>query len=114
MLRRAPAAAVAVAVLAAVAVLVPAAAARAADLEDVQKQGLLKVVVWSDNLPELFAVGKGAASGLEQELLEGFANLHKVRIQVVAVPGLDDRLPALLKGEGDLVAGGLVNTESRR
>jgi ABC-type amino acid transport substrate-binding protein len=95
--------------------LASAPGARAFDLDEVAKRGTLRVVVWTENLPELFAVKEGAAStGLEQELLQGFATLHKLKIEVVPVTTLDARIPALLKGQGDLVAGGLVDTEQRR
>lgn len=87
--------------------------AGAGDFDELRKRGSLRAVVWRDNLPELYAV-KGTASGLEQEVLEGFARLHHLRVDLVTVPGLDDRVPALLRGDGDLVAGGLVNTEQRR
>jgi lysine/arginine/ornithine transport system substrate-binding protein len=88
--------------------------ARAEDLPAIQKRGTLRVVVWTQNLPELFAVGTGASTGFEQEMLQAFTALHKLKLQVVPVPTLESRLPALLKGQGDLVAGGLVDTESRR
>jgi ABC-type amino acid transport substrate-binding protein len=90
-------------------------AAASEDLPQLRTRGTLRVVVWKDNLPELFAVKPGAeASGLEQELLQGFANLHKLKIEVVAVPELEDRVPALLAAKGDLIAGGFVDTPARR
>ena len=97
--------------------VLPASApvARAWDLDEVEKRGTLRVVVWTENLPELFEVKSGSAStGLEQELLQAFATLHKLKLEVVPVATLDARIPALLKGQGDLVAGGLVDTEQRR
>jgi ABC-type amino acid transport substrate-binding protein len=92
-----------------------APAGRARDLDEVETRGTLRVVVWTENLPELFAVKLGSTStGLEQELLQAFAALHKLKLEVVPVATLDARIPALLKGQGDLVAGGLVDTEQRR
>jgi ABC-type amino acid transport substrate-binding protein len=86
----------------------------AADLPDIQKAGTIRVIVWTDNLPELFSAKPGPEPGLEYEILEGFTRLRRLKIAIVTVPSLDARIPALLRGEGDMVAGGLVNTESRR
>ena len=91
-----------------------ATTAPAQDLAQIKARGVLRAVVWSENLPELYAVKAGGDSGLEREILEGFARLHELRLEVVSVPSLDSRIPALLDGKGDLVAGGLVATESRR
>lgn len=96
----------------AVSLLAPVAAAD--DLPQLRNRGTLRVVVWKDNLPELFAVQGGASSGLEQELLQGFANLQRLKLEVVAVPELDGRIPALLEKKGDLIAGGFVDTPARR
>src|SRR5262249_24592362 len=90
--------------------------AGAADLPEIQKAGTLKVVVWTESLAELYAVkpGAGKGAGLEAELIEGFASLHGLKLELVPVPTLEARIPALIKGDGDLLAGGIVNTESRR
>lgn len=64
--------------------------AQAFDLDEVAKRGTLRVVVWTENLPELFAVKPGTTStGLEQELLQGFAALHKLKVEVVPVTTLE-------------------------
>jgi ABC-type amino acid transport substrate-binding protein len=94
-----------------VACLASATVVRAADLPEIQRRGTLRVATWDDNLAELFAYKAGAAAGLEGEILQGFATIHKLRIEVLPVP---DPLPLLLKGDGDLVAGGFVATEERR
>src|SRR5512141_3133429 len=90
---------------------VPAAAA---DLPRLQGQGTLRVVVWSANLPELYAARGGPDAGMEAEILQGFATLHRLRLQLVKVDSIDARIPALLEDRGDLVAGGLVDTAARR
>ncbi len=97
-------------------VLLAAASARAvrAELADVQARGALRVLVWVDNLPELFAVTPGRESGFEQEVLRGFCDRNRLRLEVVPVPTLDGRVPALLRGDGDVIAGGFVDTETRR
>ena len=87
--------------------------ARGADFDELKQQGRLRVVVWKQNLAELFDP-TGAGSGFEKELLDGFAGLERIRLEIVAVDGIDDRIPALLKDKADLVAGGVVATEARR
>jgi len=91
--------------------VVHATPARGADLAEIQKRGTLRVLTWDDNLPELFAYEAGSAAGLEGEILQGFATLHKLRIEALPVP---DPMPPLVAGTGDLVAGGFVATEERR
>lgn len=91
-----------------------AAPAHAFDLDEIRASGKLRVVVWADNLPELYTTRPSPNPGLEAELLQGFASLHGIVLEVVSVAGLDERLPALLAGRGDLVAGGLVDTPARR
>lgn len=93
--------------------LAAASTVQSDDLPQLRTRGTLRVVVWKDNLPELYAV-QPPASGLEQELLQGFANLQRLKLEVVAVPELEDRIPALLEGRGDLIAGGFVDTPARR
>lgn len=85
-----------------------------ADLDAIRSSGKLRVIVWADNLAELYAPQAAANPGLEAELLQGFASLHGLTLEVVTVASLDERLPALLEGRGDLVAGGLVDTTARR
>lgn len=91
-----------------------ASTAEARDLDAARKSGKLRVVVWADNLPELYTTQASPNPGLEAELLQGFASLHGMTLEVVTVASLDERLPALLADKGDLVAGGLVDTAARR
>jgi ABC-type amino acid transport substrate-binding protein len=102
--------------VAALLAVLAAAGAAAGDFPELKRTGTLRVVAWADNLPELFAVKNvpAAAPGLEAEILTGFAALHGLKIQLVPVPTIEDRIPALLKEQGDVIAGGLVNTEKRR
>jgi ABC-type amino acid transport substrate-binding protein len=102
--------------LLALAVLVPAAAARpvaAADLPDIMRSGALRVLVAADESPEFFALEPGPSPGFEREILEGFARLHKVRLETVPIVRFDDAIPALLRGQGDLITG-MIDTEARR
>jgi polar amino acid transport system substrate-binding protein len=90
-----------------------AAAAGAQDLAEIEKRGTLRVAVSEHAWPERFAFDPRLEPGLEKEILLGFASLHKLKLEVVAVPGGADRIPYLVAGKAD-VATGLIVTESRR
>lgn len=85
--------------------------ALAADLPVIQARGTLQVLTWKDNLPALFSVRGGEAPGLEREVLQGFAGLDHLRMEVLPAA---DPVAVLLAGTGDMIAGGLVATEARR
>jgi membrane-bound lytic murein transglycosylase F len=92
--------------------VVAAGAAPAADLAAVQKRGTLRVLAVVMDPDEFITSQPGR--GLEREMLESFANLHRVRLEVVDVAGWDRLVPMLLEGRGDLVAGRFTVTEARR
>jgi ABC-type amino acid transport substrate-binding protein len=73
----------------------------------------LRVLVSSDEMPEVFSFRSGDAPGFERELVEGFARAHKLEMQVITVKNWDQIIPMLTKGEGDLIVG-IVDTEARR
>ena len=89
-----------------------ATAVLAQDLPELKKRGTLRVIVDSSNLVERFNTGPGEP-GLEKELLQGFAALHGLKLEVVTVDNIEMRLQALVAGKGDVVAGTVV-TDSRR
>ncbi len=91
-----------------------AAGVRAGDLAEVKKRGVLRVLVWERTWAELFALRPGALPGFDREMLTGFANLQRIGLEAVSVPSVEQLIPALLEGKGDLIAGGLVDTEARR
>ncbi len=87
--------------------------APAADLKDFQQKGVLRALVSADEQPEMFAVTNDAPPGFERELLEGFAKTRNLKVAVVMVHDFEQIIPALLKGDGDLIVG-IVDTASRR
>jgi ABC-type amino acid transport substrate-binding protein len=94
---------------------IAAALPAAADLEDVKKAGALRVIVNLDRRrPEFFAEASSPRPGFDQEVLRGFAALHRVALTPVFVNGWDALIPALLSGKGDVIAGRFTDTESRR
>ena len=89
-----------------------AAHANAADLPEIVKRGELRVLV-VDGSPAFFGVRPGAPPGLEREILDGFASLHKVKVRVVEIQSWEDLLPALQEDKGDVIAGGMTDTPER-
>jgi len=78
------------------------------------KRSPLKVLVVPEpDRPEFFAT-QGKNPGFEREILEGFAKVNKLTIEVVTVPKWEALTPALTEGKGDVVAGHVTNTEERR
>jgi polar amino acid transport system substrate-binding protein len=87
--------------------------ALSADLADIKAKGFLRVLVSVDEVPETFSLQAEGEHGMEREMLEGFARLHKLELKPVPVKVWEDIFPALLRGEGDLVVAVNV-TEARR
>ena len=86
----------------------------AADLAEVTARGSLRVIV----MPlgpgdEFFPVPAKSRAGLDRDVLDGFARLHKLKLEVVPVEGWDNLIPALLQGRGDVIAGRFTVTDAR-
>src|SRR6185295_6984911 len=63
--------------------------------------------------PQFIAADK-PDTGFDAEILAGFAHLHELTVEVVPVETWDGLVPALMKGKGDVVAGGFTDTPARR
>ena len=85
-----------------------------ADLDAIRARKTLRVLVWSGGASELFAKSPGEPPGFEREILDGFAAVERLTVEVVPSGGLDEVVTALAAGKGDMIAGGLVATEARR
>lgn len=88
------------------------ALAGARDLDEIEKRGALRVLAVVAKDDEF--LGDQPGGGLDRELLEGFAKLRQLRLEVVAIDSWDGLVPALLKGAGDVIAGRFTVTEVRR
>ena len=100
--------------LALVFALATALPAAAADLADVKARGALRVIVMPlSATDEFFPVPAGARPGFDRAVLDGFASLHRIKLEVVPVEGWDNLIPALLQGRGDVIAGRFTVTEAR-
>jgi ABC-type amino acid transport substrate-binding protein len=84
------------------------------DLADVKSRGALRVLVMNVRSGDEFFAPAGSQPGFDHEVLEGFAQLQRVRLEVVPVAGWDALIPELLAGKGDLIAGRFTVTESRK
>jgi membrane-bound lytic murein transglycosylase F len=84
-----------------------------ADLPDVKTRGALRVIIAADESPDTFALVAGTRPGFERDLMERFAQLQDIKLEVVRAPGYADRMPMLLRGEGDVIAA-IFDTPDRR
>ena len=86
-----------------------------ADLTDIQARGTLRVlVIVDDDEPEFFSGKPGPNPGFDHEIVEGFARLHRLNVELVPAPSWDSLVPLLTQGKGDLIAGRFTATDARR
>jgi ABC-type amino acid transport substrate-binding protein len=96
----------------ALAVLPLSPPASGADLDEVQKRGELRVLAVVDDPKDEFFTDRPGV-GIDRELIEAFASLHKLKVVVVPAPAWDRLVPMLQEGRGDVVAGRFTVTEAR-
>lgn len=84
-----------------------------ADLAEVKAAGRLRVLAVGGS-PQFVSLTDGAPPGFERELLETFAQLNKVQVEVVPVATWDALIPGLAEGRGDLAASGITITPARQ
>jgi membrane-bound lytic murein transglycosylase F len=88
--------------------------ATAADLAEVKARGALRVIVMPLSASdEFFPIPPGPRPGFDRAVLDGFAALHRIKLDVVPVEGWDNLIPALLQGRGDVIAGRFTVTDTR-
>lgn len=90
-----------------------AATAPAQEPPDITARGTLRVLAVT-SAEETYFVSDVPRGGFDWEMLDGFAKLHKVSLELVAVGGWDELIPALLKERGDVIVGGFTATDARR
>jgi membrane-bound lytic murein transglycosylase F len=83
-----------------------------ADLDDVKKAGVLRVV--TRNTATTYFIYRGEQLGFEYELMRDFAKSLDVRLEVVVAPDREAVGELLAQGQGDVAAAGLTITEERR
>jgi ABC-type amino acid transport substrate-binding protein len=89
-------------------------AAAAQDLPAIKASGTLRVLAVPVSEGPQFISIERPAEGFDAEILAGFARLHGLKVELVPVETWDGLIPALLKGKGDLIAGGFTDTRARR
>jgi ABC-type amino acid transport substrate-binding protein len=52
--------------------------------------------------------------GFDREIMEGFARLQRLQLEIVMTPDYDRLIPLLLAGKGDVIAGPFTITETRK
>jgi membrane-bound lytic murein transglycosylase F len=82
-----------------------------ADLDEVKKKGVLRVL--TRNNSEDYFIARGEERGFQFELARELAKKLGVRIAFVVPPSRDGLINALLEGEGDLIASGLTISPAR-
>jgi len=82
-----------------------------ADLEDIKKRKVLRIL--TRNTSSTFFIYKGEQLGFEYELAKEFAKTLGVRLEVVIPPTREALLEYLDQGRGDLVAAGMSRTAER-
>jgi ABC-type amino acid transport substrate-binding protein len=90
-----------------------AAGTEGADLAEVKTRGALRVIIAADESPDTFALVASTRPGFERDLMERFAQLQDIKLEVVRAAGYADRIPMLLHGEGDVIAA-IFDTPDRR
>lgn len=89
------------------------APALAQDLPAIKQSGHLRVLAVAVPEGPRFISGT-PGEGFDGEILAGFARLHGLTLEMVTVDSWDALIPALLKGKGDVIAGGFTDTAARR
>lgn len=99
--------------LSALALLAPHAVP-AADLAAIKLSGTLRMLsVVVEKEPE-FVSSQADRPGFDREVLEGFARLHRLKLELVPVASWDGLIPALIRDKGDVIAGRYTATDTRR
>lgn len=80
-------------------------------LEQVQREGVLRVV--TRNAPTTYYIGSEGPVGPEYDLARGFAEFLGVELEIYTVDNLSQVLPAVTSGRAHVAAAGLTITPAR-
>jgi ABC-type amino acid transport substrate-binding protein len=83
------------------------------DLPEIKTRGVLRVLGVADEKDDEFLTTE-PGRGLDRELLEGFARLQGVKLDIVNPGAWDALVPALVQGKGDVIAGRFTVTDARK
>jgi membrane-bound lytic murein transglycosylase F len=82
------------------------------DLEVIRSRGEIRVV--TRNNATCYFEGPHGPSGFEYQMAKAFAEYLKIKLTLVLADSYRDMVSRLVKGEGDLIAGGLTFNDSYR
>jgi ABC-type amino acid transport substrate-binding protein len=79
---------------------------------ELKKPGSIRVLVLTESNPSFWDVDTN--SGLEQEMMRGFAVLHHLKVETVVARSLSEWVQWLVEDKADVSAGGLIMTDARK
>jgi len=82
------------------------------DLDEIKQRRVLRVL--TVNGPSSYFVYKGELVGFDLEFMRRFANEQNLIVQMVVVPSVDDLIPWLKRGIGDVIGAGIIPLESNQ
>lgn len=88
------------------------AEANSRDLSEIETSKTLKVLTWSGQ--DNYLPRAGSPPNLDKDYLENFALNNKLTIEYVYKDDFSDLIPALVKGEGDIIASNLTVNPLRK
>ena len=81
------------------------------DLDEIKRRGVLRVL--TRNNSSSYFISKGRELGFQYEMARALADELRVRLAMVVPSSRAGLIPALLKGEGDVIAAGMSATPAR-
>lgn len=81
------------------------------DLDEIKAKGVLRVL--TRNNSSSYFISKGRQLGFEYELAKRFAAELGVRLAIVVPESRSQLIPALLRGDGDIIAAGMTANKAR-
>src|SRR5262249_43888996 len=85
-----------------------------ADLPEIARRGTLRALVVLDLDGRAVAKRRADSPGFDDEILDGFARIRHLKLEIVPVDGWDKLIPALVDDKGDVIAGSFTVTDERR
>lgn len=90
-----------------------------ADLAEIKRAGVLRVVSVDGNTPipgksPFLDVDKGTATGFDAEVLAGFAKAQGLRLAVTQLSSWERLVPTMLEGQADVAAGNVTASDPRK
>ena len=81
------------------------------ELEAIKNKGTLRVLI--RNNATCYYEGPNGFAGFEYDLVRSFGDYLGVKVKCVVTDSFNEMIPALLRGEADLIAAGFTVTENR-